>query len=191
MSRADGSRCGLGCSSSTTTPAVVFFPYDYSSTHLFVGLTDCQNRTGNYLISKPIISYYYTTLLGDAKNPLTLTMAAAFSNDGTGYNCAIEADPYIPGGNGANYWQNQNNCAFRPRLGRREADPCASQSSGASATLLSTPLPSRRPRKRLGFIGRLHRLLHSRRSRSRCRPPRAPSTPGSLRPNLQTCERES
>lgn len=87
----EGGRCGLGCSSSTVTPAVVYFP------------------TGNYLISSPIIPYYYTTLLGDAKNPPTLTMSAAFSNSGTGYDAAIEADPYIPGGNGANYWTNQNN----------------------------------------------------------------------------------
>ncbi|KAL8292389.1 hypothetical protein RQP46_001001 [Phenoliferia psychrophenolica] len=88
---ADGDRCGLGCSSSTTTPAVVYFP------------------TGNYLISKPILSYYYTTLLGDAKNRPTVTMASSFHNTGTGFDCAFDADPYIPGGNGANYWQNQNN----------------------------------------------------------------------------------
>ncbi|KAL8276347.1 hypothetical protein RQP46_011272 [Phenoliferia psychrophenolica] len=87
----DGGRCGLGCSSTTTTPAVVYFP------------------SGNYFISKPIIAYYYTTLLGDAKNPPTLTMSASFSNDGTGYNAAIEADPYVPNGYGANYWTNQNN----------------------------------------------------------------------------------
>ncbi|KAL8291948.1 hypothetical protein RQP46_002206 [Phenoliferia psychrophenolica] len=36
-------------------------------------------------------------------------MSAAFADSGTGYDCAIESDPYIPGGNGANAWTNQNN----------------------------------------------------------------------------------
>lgn len=88
---ADGDRCGEGCSETTETPAVVFFP------------------AGTYLVSSPIISYYYTTLLGDARTPPTLLASADLTNNGTGYNVVIEADPYIPGGNGANYWTNQNN----------------------------------------------------------------------------------
>ncbi|KAF8518904.1 glycoside hydrolase family 55 protein [Gautieria morchelliformis] len=84
---ADGSRCGEGtCQSSTLTPALVFFP------------------TGTYLVSSPVISWYYTQLIGDAKNPPTLLAAANF----TGI-AMIDADVYIPGGNGAQWYQNQNN----------------------------------------------------------------------------------
>lgn len=38
----DGSRCGQGCDSSTTTPAIIYFP------------------PGTYMISKPIVQLYYT-----------------------------------------------------------------------------------------------------------------------------------
>src|SRR5687768_15653202 len=37
-----GNRCGLGCDSSTNTPALVYFP------------------PGTYVVSSPIIPYYYT-----------------------------------------------------------------------------------------------------------------------------------
>jgi hypothetical protein len=47
---ADGNRCGEGCDSSTTVPAVVYFP------------------SGTYKISAPIISWYYSQMIGDAKN---------------------------------------------------------------------------------------------------------------------------
>lgn len=79
-------RCGLGCSSATTSPAIVYFP------------------RGTYLVSAPIIPFYYTQLVGDAKNPPTLLAAATF--DGI---AVIDADPYIPNGGGAQYWTNQNN----------------------------------------------------------------------------------
>ncbi|TFK33474.1 exo-beta-1,3-glucanase [Crucibulum laeve] len=80
-------RCGGGsCSSSTVSPAVVYFP------------------RGTYLVSKPIIPYYYTQLIGDAKFPPTLLAASTF--DGL---AVIDANPYIPNGGGAQYWQNQNN----------------------------------------------------------------------------------
>ncbi|KAF9567581.1 exo-beta-1,3-glucanase [Agrocybe pediades] len=82
-----GNRCGGGsCGSSTLTPAVVFFP------------------KGTYVISAPIIAYYYTQLIGDAKNPPTLLATSSF--DGI---AVIDADPYIPGGNGAQFYVNQNN----------------------------------------------------------------------------------
>ncbi|CCA67681.1 probable glucan 1,3-beta-glucosidase [Serendipita indica DSM 11827] len=83
---ADQSRCGQGCTSSTTTPALVYFP------------------AGNYLVSAPIIPFYYTALVGDAKNRPTLIAAASFVG-----MAVIDADPYIPGGGGAQYWVNQNN----------------------------------------------------------------------------------
>ncbi|KAH9476326.1 putative glucan endo-1,3-beta-glucosidase [Psilocybe cubensis] len=82
-----GGRCGGGgCRSSTLTPAVVYFP------------------KGTYLVSAPIIPYYYTQLIGDAKNFPTILASASF--DGM---AVIDANPYIPGGGGAQYWTNQNN----------------------------------------------------------------------------------
>ncbi|KAG8718155.1 hypothetical protein FRC09_013091 [Ceratobasidium sp. 395] len=83
---ADGNRCGQGCRSSTVSPGLVYFP------------------SGTYLVSSPIIPYYYTSMVGDAKNPPTLLAAASFSG-----MAVIDADPYIPGGGGAQWWVNQNN----------------------------------------------------------------------------------
>ncbi|KAL6167517.1 hypothetical protein ACJQWK_06939 [Exserohilum turcicum] len=83
---ADGNRCGEGCDSSTTTPALVYFP------------------PGTYMISKPIIQYYYTMFVGDPLNMPVLKATANFEGMGL-----IDADPYIPGGNGANWYTNQNN----------------------------------------------------------------------------------
>ncbi|KAL7974408.1 glycoside hydrolase family 55 protein [Trichoderma sp. SZMC 28014] len=57
----DGNRCGSGCDSSTTTPAIVYFP------------------PGTYIVSKPIQLWYYTHLIGDATNLPTLKAAANFS----------------------------------------------------------------------------------------------------------------
>ncbi|KAF7338693.1 Exo-beta-1,3-glucanase [Mycena venus] len=82
-----GSRCGGGsCGSSTVSPAVVYFP------------------SGTYLVSHSIIAYYYTQLIGDARHPPTLLAAASFSDI-----AVIDVDPYIPGGNGAQWYTNQNN----------------------------------------------------------------------------------
>lgn len=79
-----GGRCGFGCGSSTVTPALVYFP------------------SGTYLVSKPIVQYYYTQLVGDAINPPTLKADAAFSG-----MAVIDADPYED--DGTNWWVNQNN----------------------------------------------------------------------------------
>ncbi|KAJ7482757.1 exo-beta-1,3-glucanase [Mycena latifolia] len=79
-----GNRCGGGtCPSSTTTPAVVFFPH------------------GKYVVSAPIIAYYYTQLIGDAKYPPTLLAAPNF-----GGIAVIDADPYIATGQ---FYDNTNN----------------------------------------------------------------------------------
>lgn len=43
-----------------TSPAIVYFP------------------RGTYLVSKPIVMYYYTQLIGDAKTPPTLLAAPSF-----------------------------------------------------------------------------------------------------------------
>lgn len=81
-----GGRCGQGCNSTTTSTAVVYFP------------------SGKYLITAPIIPFYYTQLIGDARRPPTIIGAANFEG-----MALIDADPYIPGANGAQYWINQNN----------------------------------------------------------------------------------
>ncbi|TFY57372.1 hypothetical protein EVJ58_g7056 [Rhodofomes roseus] len=82
-----GGRCGGGnCESSTVTPAVVYFPQ------------------GIYKVSSPIIAYYYSQIIGDARAPPTLLAASNFSG-----MAVIDADPYIPGGGGAQWYINQNN----------------------------------------------------------------------------------
>ncbi|KAF9531446.1 exo-beta-1,3-glucanase [Crepidotus variabilis] len=82
-----GNRCGGGpCRSSTVSPAVVYFP------------------RGTYLVSSPIVPYYFTELVGDAKSLPTLLAAPSFS----GF-AVIDADPYIPGASGAQWWNATNN----------------------------------------------------------------------------------
>ncbi|KAG1858446.1 glycoside hydrolase family 55 protein [Suillus subalutaceus] len=79
-----GSRCGnLTCGSSTTTPAVVYFP------------------EGTYLVSTPLQAYYYTVMVGDARTPPTLLASANFTG-----MAVIDADPYT---NGTNWYINQDN----------------------------------------------------------------------------------
>ncbi|RXW22392.1 hypothetical protein EST38_g3457 [Candolleomyces aberdarensis] len=80
-------RCGGGsCPSSTVSPAIVYFP------------------NGTYLVSRAIVPYYYTQLVGDPKNLPTLLAAPEF--DGL---AVIDANPYIPNGGGSQYWVPQNN----------------------------------------------------------------------------------
>ncbi|KAF9532307.1 exo-beta-1,3-glucanase [Crepidotus variabilis] len=88
-----GARCGTNCQSSTVTPAIIYFPKGY--------LTPMYST---YVISSPIIALYYTQLIGDARHPPTLLATASFNGI-----AVIDADPYIPGGNGAQYYVNQNN----------------------------------------------------------------------------------
>ncbi|KAK4208040.1 pectate lyase superfamily protein-domain-containing protein [Rhypophila decipiens] len=80
----DGKRCAQNCSSSTNTPALVYFP------------------PGTYVVSKPIVQLYYTQLVGDAVQLPTLKAAAGFEG-----MAVIDADPYDSQGN--NWWVNQNN----------------------------------------------------------------------------------
>jgi len=79
-----GGRCGQGCDSSTVTPALVYFP------------------PGTYLVSAPIVQYYYTQFVGDAVTPPTLKASASFQG-----MAVIDSDPYLAGG--ANWYTNQNN----------------------------------------------------------------------------------
>jgi glucan 1,3-beta-glucosidase len=75
----DGDRCAPGnCSSSTRTPATVYFP------------------AGIYLISSSIIDYYYTNLIGNPKCIPTLKATTNFTGLGL-----IDGDLY--GANGLSY----------------------------------------------------------------------------------------
>ncbi|KAJ6099792.1 hypothetical protein N7467_001327 [Penicillium canescens] len=67
-----GSRCGQGCASDTTTPALVYFP------------------AGTYMISYPIFDYYYTQIIGDPRNMPVIKATSGFQG---GY--LIDADPYF------------------------------------------------------------------------------------------------
>lgn len=80
----DGNRCGKGCDSSTVTPAIVYFP------------------AGTYVVSTPIIQYYYTQFIGDALNPPTIKASAGFQGI-----AVIDSDPYED--DGSNWYTNQNN----------------------------------------------------------------------------------
>ncbi|EJF66026.1 exo-beta-1,3-glucanase [Dichomitus squalens] len=86
-----GTRCGEGCDSTTTQPAVVYFPSGYAACSWLNSFTFNS-------------AYYYTVLIGDARNPPKLLADASFS----GF-AVIDADPYIPGGGGAQWYVNQNN----------------------------------------------------------------------------------
>lgn len=62
-----GGRCGPdNCSSSTVTPAIVYFP------------------PGTYVVSSPIIDYYFTMMIGDAVNLPTLKASPNFGGVGLG-----------------------------------------------------------------------------------------------------------
>ncbi|KAI0103923.1 pectate lyase superfamily protein-domain-containing protein [Nemania sp. FL0031] len=79
-------RCGEDCGSTTVMGAVVYFP------------------SGTYLISSPIIQYYYTQFVG---NPTTRPVIKG-SHDFTGI-ALFDSDVYIPGGNGDEWYINQSN----------------------------------------------------------------------------------
>lgn len=79
-----GNRCGQGCDSSTVTPALVYFP------------------PGTYMVSSPIIQYYFTQLVGDALTIPRLKATSKFQG-----MAVIDSDPYQSGG--ANWYTNQNN----------------------------------------------------------------------------------
>jgi glucan 1,3-beta-glucosidase len=87
MAISDGNRCGSGCDSSTTTPALIYFP------------------PGTYMVSKPIVQYYYTQFVGDA---VTLPIIKAMPNF-VGM-AVIDANPYAyVDGQAVNWYTNQNN----------------------------------------------------------------------------------
>lgn len=61
----DGTRCGYptGCASSTLTPALVYFPSGKAS-HPLVTISNVYtiiNAAGTYIVSAPLIAWYYTS----------------------------------------------------------------------------------------------------------------------------------
>ncbi|KAK8067581.1 glycan 1-3-beta-glucosidase precursor [Apiospora saccharicola] len=81
----DGNRCGEECGNTFSQGAIVYFP------------------PGTYKICSPIIQLYYTQFIGDANDPPTILGCDEFKGI-----ALIDTDPYIPGGNGANWYINQN-----------------------------------------------------------------------------------
>ncbi len=55
-----GDRCGANCGSSTIVPALIYFP------------------SGRYLISSPIVMYYYSQLVGNVRELTTIVAAPEF-----------------------------------------------------------------------------------------------------------------
>lgn len=82
----DKTRCGKECGSTTTLQALVYFP------------------PGTYIVSSPIIQYYHTQFVGNPNNHPVLKGSANFSGI-----ALVDNDPYIPGGNGAEWYINQSN----------------------------------------------------------------------------------
>lgn len=56
-----GGRCGYGCGSSTVSPALIYFP------------------SGTYVVSSPIIMYYYSQLVGNANDRPRIVAASNFA----------------------------------------------------------------------------------------------------------------
>ncbi|KAH6656455.1 pectate lyase superfamily protein-domain-containing protein, partial [Truncatella angustata] len=79
-------RCGEDCGSTTTLGAVVYFP------------------PGTYLISTPIIQYYYTQFVGNPSDRAVIKGTFNF----TGI-ALVDSNVYIPGGNGDEWYINQSN----------------------------------------------------------------------------------
>ncbi|KAH9942506.1 beta-1,3-glucanase [Epithele typhae] len=95
-----GGRCGGGsCDQSSVTPATVYFP------------------PGTYLVSSPVVSYYYTQLIGDAKNLPTIAATANFAGI-----AIIDSDP--------GWYVNQNNFYHTIRNFKLDTTRIPASSSG-------------------------------------------------------------
>lgn len=70
----DGGRCGLGCSASSFKGALIYFP------------------AGKYLISKPILQFYYTQFIGDPLNKPTIKGSSNFLGISL-----IDSNQWVPG----------------------------------------------------------------------------------------------
>lgn len=97
-----GGRCGPGaCGSSTTSPAVVSFPLAQCSA-LDIDISQVYFPPGTYVVSRPIVPYYYTMMIGNANCLPILKPSAGFIGNGW----IIDANPYQPGG--AQGWGSTN-----------------------------------------------------------------------------------
>lgn len=65
-----------GCNGSTKSPAIVYFP------------------AGTYMISKPLIDYYYTQLIGDPNDMPILKADSSFPTNQEGAGM-INGDEYM------------------------------------------------------------------------------------------------
>ncbi|KAF3162705.1 hypothetical protein TWF788_001795 [Orbilia oligospora] len=81
-----GDRCGANCGSSTVKPALVYFP------------------SGTYLVSKSIIGYYNTQLVGNPNGLPIIRAASSFIGLGV-----VSSNFYIEGQGGEEWYINQNN----------------------------------------------------------------------------------
>ncbi|KAI1073930.1 putative glucan 1,3-beta-glucosidase precursor [Whalleya microplaca] len=82
----DETRCGGDCGSTTTLGALIYFP------------------PGTYVISSPIVQYYYTQFVGNPVNRPVIKGSTNF----TGF-ALIDNNVYTPGGGGRQWYINQNN----------------------------------------------------------------------------------
>lgn len=77
----DAGRCGAGtCRTSTS---VLFFHYNHRIPNIkkqrSVTPAIVYFPAGTYVVSKAITPYYYTQVIGDARNPPTLQASAGFT----------------------------------------------------------------------------------------------------------------
>ena len=75
-----GPRCGPNCGSSTISPATVYFPQGYlcpiySSEHILL----IPSYPSTYLVTDSIPLYYYTEIIGDARELPTILAAANYN----------------------------------------------------------------------------------------------------------------
>jgi glucan 1,3-beta-glucosidase len=77
----DGNRCGSNCKSTSTKGAIIYFP------------------PGEYLISRPIVQYYFTVFIGHPVNRPVIKGSSKFRGI-----ALIDTDVYIPDGNGEQWF---------------------------------------------------------------------------------------
>jgi hypothetical protein len=120
----DGSRCGNGnCQSSTLTPALVYFPSGYAlSLHItYLLLTNLLLKDVFSFVPDHILVLYSVDWRSQAHSHFTrISQLFRYRCNWYGtplclvkcchpYNLLLDADVYIPGGGGAQWYANQNN----------------------------------------------------------------------------------
>ncbi|KAJ7241628.1 pectate lyase superfamily protein-domain-containing protein [Mycena rebaudengoi] len=93
----------------STEPLVMVAAADQDANLLLSRLQLYTSPPANTRVTKPIVPYYFTSLVGDAKNKPILIADANFVGV-----AVIDANPYVdgaqnPDGTGVNWWLNQNN----------------------------------------------------------------------------------